>query len=107
MYKSQSDIGHLTSQAEKLMLKTNCLLDKTVKWAKTHGLRVIVDLLGKQLSMSFYHPFPILQFIFSIYLHTGPGSQMGRCFCMDYGSLKAADSEFTPQKIASIIPVKD
>ena len=47
-------------------------LDKAVNWAQTHGLKVIVDLHGKQFSTSFYRPIPIYLF------NTGaPGSQNG------------------------------
>jgi aryl-phospho-beta-D-glucosidase BglC (GH1 family) len=50
-------------------------LDKAIGWAETYGLKVIVDLHGKQLPTSFYQP----SSMYLLYvMYTGaPGSQNG------------------------------
>ena len=42
-------------------------LDKAVNWAQAHGLKVIVDLHGKQLYTSFYQPIPI--YLCNLFVH--------------------------------------
>ena len=73
-------------------------LEKAINWAQAHGLKVIVDLHGKQLPMFFYHPF---QFICT---QARLEVKMGRCFCMKYNARWIINVQ---KKIASIILVKD